>query len=208
MSEKEESEAKRVRELAYKNQRRLDYLYEQYDLLRQELLAIEEKLKVVVPAPTEQLDEVKKRLTSLENMMEMYLEAIQKVITKPSAAEVMLEAEQKLKKASSWVDPSIASALLGRKRKKREIPTIWKDLPSEEDELIAQDRRRWEQELRRNKVPSLDPEIELGIPTNIEDKMSELSDTWRKKKKEEEDARYKKYLAEKGEKEKQPEAKK
>jgi len=202
MSEKEESEAKRVRELAYKNQRRLDYLYEQYDLLRQELLAIEEKLKAVVPAPTEQLDEVKKRLTSLETMMEMYLEAIQKVITQPSAAGVMLEAEQKLKKASSWVDPSLSSTLIGRKRKKREIPAIWKDIPSEEDELIAQDRRRWEQELRRNKVPSLDPEIEQGIPTNIEDKMAELSQEWRKMKKQEEAERYRKHQEEEAKKKK------
>ena len=198
MSEEEETLRKEV----YKNRSMLQTLYQKYDLLKSELMNIQSKLRERVPAPSKELAEVKERLTKLENMMTLYVDAIQKVITKPSAAEVLTEAEGELKEIAIWIDPTLESRdpYKERVRRKRSVPSAWQE--AEEEHIVIQDRKQWQQALRRTRKP---PTSEAGELENLSPsdeallrRMYELTDEYKSKqakeakKKEEEEKKTKK----------------
>jgi hypothetical protein len=190
----EEEETRRLKSIIYDNKKKLAELYEKYDLLRHELLAIEQRLKEKVPPPAADLEDIKKRIEALENIMILYVDGIQKVIATPSAVEQMARAEQELQKVKSWVDPSMNIKLGERPRKKRSFPQSWQTATPEEEELIAQDRAEWEQVLRNQRIPTVDKDREKGIYTNTEDwlkKLEALSDSVKEHKRREEETRKK-----------------
>jgi hypothetical protein len=198
MVEEEKETEKKLRQEVYKNRQMFITLNEKYILLKADLQNIESKLREQVPIPSKELAEIKERLTKLENTMTLYVDAIQKVITKPSAAGVITEAEGELKEIAFWSEPTLeAPGLSGERiRHKRQIPESWQE--QEQEHIIVQDRKRWKQAFKRTReLPTgptfQEPEAEEISSAEQESlkKMYAISEGASKKKKEEEEKKKK-----------------